>query len=167
MESGLRIGDPVATRRRLREAMERRDRDAAVATFAPDIVVRSPIVGRPAFEGRDAASALVAAVIATFGDFRYTAEADGGDAQVLAFHARVRGVDIDGVDVLRIDEAGLITEFVVHIRPMAGLAAVAAALGPDLARGRAQRLLVTAFTVPLTWLLRIAEPIVPRLIRMR
>jgi hypothetical protein len=86
---------------------------------------------------------------------------------VLAFRARVRGIEVDAVDLLRVDDRGLVTEIVVHIRPMAGLAAVAAALGPHLARGPVQRALVAAFTVPLVHLLRLADPLIPRLIRMR
>ena len=167
MSTELQLADPAATRRRLREAFERRDEAAVLATYAPGVVLRSPILSRPSFEGRDALARLTAAILATFEDLEYTREADAGDAQMLTFRARVRGVDIEGVDVLRVDETGLVEEIVVHIRPMAGLAAVAAALGPHLARGPLQRVLVTAFSVPLVYLLRATEPLIPRLIRMR
>jgi ketosteroid isomerase-like protein len=147
--------------------MERGDHTAVVATFAPDVVLHSPIVGRASFEGREAVADLIASVIATFDDLVYTVEADSGAIQTLAFRASVRGQDIEAVDLFRIDDAGLVTEITVHIRPMAGLAAVAAALGPHLARGPIQRVLITALAVPLALLLRAAEPLIPRLIRMR
>jgi SnoaL-like domain len=163
----MRAADPVATRQRLRAAFERQDHAAAVATLAPDVVLHSPILRRPPFEGREAVADLMAAVMATFEDLRYTVEGDSGEVQTLAFRARVRGRDIDAVDLLRFDQTGLIREITVHIRPMAGLAAVAAALGPHLARGPLQRVLVAAFAVPLAFLLKLTEPLVPRLIRMR
>ena len=169
VDAATRTADPAATRRELRAAMERRDLAAVVALFAPDIVLRSPIIGRPSFEGREAVANLIAAVVATFDDYEYTLEGEGeGDGvQVLAFRARVRGREIDAVDLFRMDDAGLVTEIVVHIRPMAGLAAVAAALGPHLARGPLQRVLVTAFTVPLAFVLGVVEPLIPRLVRTR
>jgi hypothetical protein len=108
-------------------------------------------------------------VRATFDDIRYTAEgeADGGELQVLVFRARVRRVDIETVDLVRVDNEGLIRDFTIVIRPMAGLAAVAAALGPRIARGPVRSLLVRLFATPLSVLLRIVDPLVPRLIRLR
>jgi len=159
--------DPAETRQRFRAAMEAGDHGAAVATFAPDIVLRSPIIGGR-FEGRQAVGDLMGAVIETVEDLRYTVEAaDADGTQILAFSACVRGRDIDAVDLLRVNEEGLISEFVVHIRPMAGLAAVAAALGPRIARGPMSRVLVRLFAAPLVVLLSAADPLIPRLIRTR
>jgi len=159
--------DPTETRRRFRAAVEAGDNAAAVATFAPDIVLRSPIiVGQ--FEGRQAVGDLMAAVIETFEDLHYTAEAAADDGtQILAFSARVRGREIDAVDLVRVNDEGLISEFVVHIRPMAGLAAVAAVLGPRIARGPVSRALVRLFATPLAVLLALVDPLVPRLVRAR
>jgi len=154
------------TRQRFRAAVEAGDHAAAVSTFAPDIVLRSPII-KGSFEGRQAVGDLMAAVIETFEDLHYTAEADSDEFQILAFSARVRGRDIDAVDLLRVSDEGLISEFIVHIRPMAGLAAVAAALGPRIARGPVTRILVRLFAAPLVVLLGVAEPLIPRLIRTR
>jgi SnoaL-like protein len=167
MDSGLHIADPVATRQRMRDAFERKDSAAAAAILAPDVVLHSPILGSPAFEGREAVGHLMAAVMTTFDDLVYTVEGDSGPVQSLAFSARVRGREIEAVDLFRIDDAGLVTEITIHIRPLAGLAAVAAALGPHLARGPVQRILITALAAPLTILLSVAEAITPRLIRMR
>jgi len=159
--------DATETRQRFRAAVETGDHAAAVATFAPDVVLRSPIINGQ-FEGRQAVGDLMAAVIEIFEDLRYTAEAaDPDGTQILAFSARVRGRDIDAVDLLRFDEEGLISEFVVHIRPMSGLAAVAAALGPRIARGPVARVMVRVFAGPLAVLLRLVDPLVPRLIRTR
>jgi SnoaL-like protein len=155
------------TRRRLRAAVERGDHAAAVSLFADDIVLNSPIIGSARFEGREAVGNLMGAVIETFDDLHYTAEGEAGELQVLAFRARVRGRDIETVDLIRVNDAGLITEFTVLIRPMAGLAAVAVALGPHIGRGPVRSFLARALAAPLALLLRIAEPLIPRLIRTR
>jgi hypothetical protein len=155
------------TRRRLRAAVERGDTDAAVSLFAEDIVLHSPVIGSAPFEGRRAVGDLMAAVITTFEGIHYTAEGEADDLQVLSFRARVRGRDIEAVDLMKVNHEGLITEFTVLIRPMAGLAAVAVALGPHIARGPIQSLLARMFAGPLAVLLRIVEPLIPRLIRTR
>jgi hypothetical protein len=147
--------------------MHRRDLPALVATFAPDIVLHSPILGGTPFVGPQAVGDLLGAVMTSFDDYTHTVESGDGSDQVLAYHARVRGHQIDVVDLLRIDETGLVKEITVHIRPMAGLAHVAAALGPQLAGGPVQRVLIAAFAVPLALLLTLVEPLIPRLIRTR
>jgi hypothetical protein len=161
------IADPAATRERIRDAMQRRDLPAVMATFAPEVVLHSPIIGGSAFEGPKAVGDLLGAVMAGFEDYTYTAEAGNDDVQMLAFHARVRGREIDVVDLFRMDDAGQVTDITVHIRPMAGLAWVAVALGPHLARGPVQRVLIAAFAAPLALLLSAVEPLIPRLIRTR
>jgi hypothetical protein len=147
--------------------MNRRDLPAVVATFAPDVELHSPILGRAPFEGRRAVGDLLGAVMTSFDDYTHTVETGSGDVQVLAYHARVRGREIDVVDLFRMNEAGLVTDITVHIRPMAGLASVAAALGPRLARGPVQRVLIATLAAPLAFLLGLAEPLVARLVRLR
>jgi len=161
--------DAAGTRERFRSAIERRDRAAVDSLLAPDVVLHSPIIGSAPFEGRQAVGDVLGAVLATFDDIRYTAEgeADEGELEVLVFRARVRRVDIETVDLVRVDDDGLIREFTVVIRPMAGLAAVAVALGPHIARGPVRSVLVRVFATPLAVLLRIVDPLVPRLIRLR
>ncbi|MEA2309884.1 MAG: hypothetical protein QOI65_2170 [Thermoleophilaceae bacterium] len=157
---------PARVRRRMREAMETHDHAAVVSLLAPDVVLRSPIIGT-AFEGREAVGALLGAVLEEFKGSDYTGDGEVGDRQVLHFSARVRGLDIDGVDAMRVNDDGLVEHIQVYIRPMVGLAAVAAALGPHLARGPVQRMLVSALTVPLVGLLKLAEPLIPRLVWLR
>jgi SnoaL-like protein len=162
-------GDGAETRQRFRSAIERRDHAAVVSLLAPGVVLHSPIIGSAAFEGRQAVGDVLGAVLATFEDIRYTAEgeAEDGELEVLVFRARVRRVDIETVDLVRVDGEGLITEFTVVIRPMAGLAAVAVALGPHIARGPVRGVLVRVLATPLAVLLRLVDPLVGRLIRLR
>ena len=157
---------PAAARRRVREAMERGDHAAVVAQFAPDVVLHSPIIPRH-FEGRAAVADLMGAVMETFEGLEYTAEGEVDGLQVLGFDARVRGRDVQAIDAMRMNGEGLVSEITVYIRPMAGLAAVAAALGPRIARGPVQRVVVSLFAVPLAALLRVVQPLIPRLVRLR
>ena len=154
------------TRRRIRAAMERRDHAAVVSLLTPDVAFHSPIIST-AFEGRQAVGDVIAGVIDTFGDLHYTAEASEGDLQILSFRARVRGRDIEAVDLLRVNDAGLVYDITVLIRPLAGLATVAAVLAPYVARGRTRALLLRAFATPIAALLTLIEPLIPRLIHTR
>jgi hypothetical protein len=110
-----------------RAAVEALDPDAMEAALAPDVVFRSPVVHRP-YEGREAAMFILRAVFEAFEDFRYVDELDGGDSHALVFEARVGDRDVVGVDHLRTDPDGLVTELTVFVRPMSGLTALGEAM---------------------------------------
>jgi len=101
--------------------------ETAVEQLHPDVVFRSPVVHKP-YQGKDAAAVLLHAVGQTFEDFRYTREVSSGDDHVLVFHARVGDRELDGADFLVTDADGLITDFMVMIRPMSGMHALAEAM---------------------------------------
>ncbi len=52
------------------------------------------------------------------GGFRYTKEVLAGDTAVLEFETTVEGKYVNGVDIIRCNEAGKIVEFRVMIRPL-------------------------------------------------
>jgi limonene-1,2-epoxide hydrolase len=116
----------VSAADRLRAAVEARDLDAAVATLAPDVVFRSPIVHKP-YHGREAVRALLEGVLAVFEDFRYERAIGASDARdhALVFAARVGDRALEGCDFLHENEDGLIDEFVVMVRPLTGALALA------------------------------------------
>ena len=117
-----------------RAAVEADDIDAAVALLHQDVVFRSPIVFKP-YEGRDAVAVVLRAVAETFEDFRYVREIGGPGASdvALLFKARVGDRELDGADFLVTDAEGQITEFMVMVRPMSGMHALAEAMGRRLA----------------------------------
>ena len=121
----------------LRAAMLARDPAALVATFAPDVVLRSPVTAHP-FRGRDQVGELMTELLGALEDLEYTAVADGGDVQVLAFRMRLGGRDVELVDLVRYDDLGRVSEIVVHGRPLQGSALFAAIVGPRLARRRSR-----------------------------
>ena len=55
-----------------------------------------------------------------------------GDDHVLVFEARMGELDVEGVDLLHIDAAGLVDDFRVMIRPLKGLHAVVDAMAREI-----------------------------------
>jgi SnoaL-like domain len=114
-----------------RQAVESGDHAAMVAALAPDVVFNSPVKHRP-FEGREAVAVLFSALLETFEDFRYTDELFADGMSALVFRARVGDREVEGIDILRFDDAGLISEFTVMVRPLTGAMALAEAVGEKL-----------------------------------
>ena len=112
-----------------RAAVERDDIEAARALLAEDIVFHSPATFHP-FIGRETVGDLLEIVSQTFEDFRYTdqLEAPGG-LHALIFRAGIDGREIEGLDLLRLDEQGKIADFTVMLRPISGLLPFAQAMG--------------------------------------
>ncbi len=52
------------------------------------------------------------------GGFRYTKQVMAGDTAVLEFETSVEGKYVNGVDIIRCDDQGLIVEIRVMIRPL-------------------------------------------------
>jgi hypothetical protein len=116
-----------------RSALERRDIDGVVALFTDDVVFRSPVVHRP-YQGREQVKPLLRAVGEVLEDFRYTRElgAPGAPDHALVFRARVGDRELEGCDFIHRDEAGLIDELYVMVRPMSGAVALAEAMSRQL-----------------------------------
>lgn len=120
-----------------RRAVETRNLDGLMATFADDAVIHSPITFQP-FEGRSAIRQLLAIILEVFEDFRYTDELEAKDGtRALVFRARVAGRDVEGLDLIRYGASGLIRDLTVMVRPRSGLEALLAQVGPRLAAATA------------------------------
>ncbi len=113
---------------RFREAAERKDIASASELLAEDIVFHSPATFHP-FVGRDTVTRLLTIVAETFEDFRYTDELETEGAHALIFRAAIGGREIEGIDLLRLGEDGLIDDFTVMLRPISGLLPFAQAMG--------------------------------------
>jgi SnoaL-like domain len=115
-----------------RNAAESGDRDGMVAALAPDVVFNSPVKHKP-FEGREAVAALFGALLETFEDFRYTDEFEQADgSKALVFRARVGDKELEGIDILRFGDDGLVADFTVMVRPLTGAMALAEEVGRKL-----------------------------------
>ena len=114
-------------------AVEARDLDGVVDALSPDVVFRSPVVYKP-YEGRELVSVVLGAAVRVFEDFEYVRRIESDDRVALIFKARVGDREVDGLDLLRFDDDGLITELTVMVRPMSGMHALASAMGEELER---------------------------------
>ena len=116
-----------------RRAVERHGLDDLIACFREDAVLHSPITFQP-FEGRPAIRRLLGIILEVFQDFRYTDELDDeqGRTRVLVFRARVGKREVEGIDLLRFDDAGMVSDLTVMVRPRSGLEALLAEVQPRL-----------------------------------
>lgn len=106
-----------------RQAVEAHDLDALRRSLAPDVVFHSPIRFTP-FAGRDEVAAIlrIPAEVFAFADaFRYTSVLGDDRELALFFEGEIDGRSIQGVDHLRLNNEGLVTELRVMIRPLAQL----------------------------------------------
>lgn len=108
--------DPVATWHQLLATRNVRGLDA---WLAPDAVFHSPVVHTPQV-GRPITKMYLAAAFAVFGNdsFRYVREWRGERDAVLEFELALDGVHINGVDMIRWNDEGQVTEFKVMLRPL-------------------------------------------------
>jgi hypothetical protein len=114
-------------------AVEERDLDALTSALAPNVVFRSPVVYRP-YEGREITARILEAVTRVFDDFEYVRRFEAEKGAALIFKARVGDREVDGLDLLRFDDDGLVSELTVMVRPLSGVQALAAAMGEELER---------------------------------
>jgi hypothetical protein len=115
-----------------RAAVEAGDLAGMVELLAPDVIFNSPVAFKP-FEGRETVGKVLEAVMNTFEDFHYTDELDRDDVHALVFRARVGDKQLEGLDLLRLNDEGEIADFTVMVRPLSGLIALAEAMGPKVA----------------------------------
>jgi len=147
----------------LERAARAHDVEAAIACFAPGIVVHSPITQRIRFSGVDQASDLFRRVFEVVGDVTfYETVGEGEPTQVIFWRGRVGSHYLEEANLLRLDDEGRITEMTVFMRPIPGLLALASALASSLAsrKGRGRALAVRAVLGSLGVLYRSGEPAV-------
>ena len=108
--------DPIA---RWHQIARDRDAPGLAALLADDVVFHSPVVHTPQ-RGKALATQYLAAALQVFGNdsFRYVRELRSGLDAVLEFQLEIDGIQINGVDMIRGNEAGQIADFKVMIRPL-------------------------------------------------
>lgn len=114
-----------------RTAIETKDPGKIAAVLSPEVTFRSPAVHRP-YAGRETVMVILGAVLQVFEEFGYVGSVREGDEEVLRFTARVGDREIDGVDIVRYGDDGLVAELSVMIRPLSGLQAVQQAMATQL-----------------------------------
>lgn len=110
-----------------------RDLSNLLSIVHPDAVFRSPMANT-AYSSASALMLALSTVIQVFEDFTYHRQlaTDDGLNIVLEFSARVGDKQLKGIDLVRFNEQGQITEFEVMVRPLSGLQALGAEMGARL-----------------------------------
>ena len=97
-------------------------------------VFRSPMAFKP-YVSAAAVNLILNTVMKVFNEFEYHRQlvSEDGLNVVLEFSAVVDGKSLKGIDLIRFDEAGLIVDFEVMVRPFNALQALGAEMGARLA----------------------------------
>ncbi len=123
---------------RFRAAVERGDVDEAARLFNEDATFRSPVLFKP-YRGRDQIAKILQAAERVLGvgrEFRYVHQLEDplDRVAILEFTTVVDGKDVEGIDKLTFDDAGMITELKVMIRPASALQQVGAKMAEEFPR---------------------------------
>jgi hypothetical protein len=110
-----------------RRAAEAEDHEAVRALLADDVVFVSPVAFQP-YPGKAVTAAILRHVSEVFQDFRYVRSISEGDDHALVFQARVGDRELHGCDFLKVNADGLITEFMVMVRPLSAATALSEAM---------------------------------------
>ncbi len=100
------------------------DRAVLEEILAAEAIFLSPFLFKA--KSKDFSVFALAAAATVFEDFHYTREFFAENSCCLEFAAHIGDVALEGVDLIKMDEAGQITEFKVMIRPHKGLQALVA-----------------------------------------
>jgi hypothetical protein len=105
---------------RWHEYMERGSDPALLSDLlADDAVFHSPVVHTPQV-GKPVVMAYLVAAAQVLGNdsFRYVRELVDGDDMMLEFVTELDGIAINGVDIIRFNADGKISDFKVMVRPL-------------------------------------------------
>jgi hypothetical protein len=107
------------------------------ALLAEDAVFHSPVVHTPQ-RGRALATAYLGAAFQVFFNpsFRYVREIVGPTDAMLEFETEIDGIGVNGVDLIRWNEAGQIVDFKVMIRPLKAINLIHQRMAAMLQAGR-------------------------------
>ncbi len=116
-----------------------RDPAGLATLLAEDVVFHSPVVHTPQ-RGRAITTAYLSGALLVFGNpsFRYVREILGERDALLEFTTEIDGISVNGIDLIRFDEAGRIVEFKVMVRPLKAVQIVHQKMGEMLQRMGAQ-----------------------------
>ena len=128
--------------------------------MAEDVQVISPLTAQFRFRGRVQASDMLSAAFEVIDTIRYHTELGDGSVRALFYNGRCGREDFEEAQLLRFNEEGLIEELTLFGRPLPGVTAVMAAIGPVMLKRRQQPILarlIGAATTPLALLTRTGE----------
>ncbi|HKS44405.1 MAG TPA: nuclear transport factor 2 family protein [Amycolatopsis sp.] len=136
---------------RFRDAVDRRDHDTMRDLLAPGVRFFSPVRFTP-YVGRELVFRVFGVLMRRVfdnNDYRYVGEVSGraetsagrkASTHILIFRGTVRGRQVHGIDLIQLNDDGLVEEVTVMVRPQTALTA----LGDAVLAGLAAEGLATA-----------------------
>jgi ketosteroid isomerase-like protein len=122
--------DTLATWHRL---VKERDAAGLDALLDDQAVFHSPVVHKPQVGKAITQKYLAAAFQVFFNEsFRYVRELESANDAVLEFTLELDGIQINGVDMIKWNDAGRITEFKVMLRPLKAVNLIHQKMGAQL-----------------------------------
>ena len=117
------------------DVVRSRDLAALQRLLADDVVFHSPVVHTPQ-RGRAITAAYLTGAMHVLNTpaFRYVREIVGAHDALLEFTTEIDGIQINGIDLIRWDDAGRIVDFKVMVRPLKAVNIVHQKMGEMLAR---------------------------------
>jgi hypothetical protein len=115
--------------------VRRRDPGILEKLLADDVVFHSPVVHTPQ-RGRAITLLYLRGAMQVLGSpaFRYEREIRGDRDALLEFATEIDGITINGVDLIRWDDAGRIVDFKVMVRPLKAIQVLHQKMGELLAK---------------------------------
>ena len=116
-------------------AVQHRDRAALGRLLADDGVVHSPVL-HTSQRGKAITLQYGAGAMQVLGSahLRYERKIVGSHDALLAFSTRIDGIQINGIDLMRWDDAGQIVDFKVMVRPLKAVNLLRLLMGQMLER---------------------------------
>ena len=97
-----------------------RDWDALPELLADDVTFHTPVDAMP-LRGKEAFVDSLRQSFGIFENFEYAREFVGDEGHVLEFRGGVGDAAFTGIDIIRFDGAGKVTDLVVMIRPLSAM----------------------------------------------
>ena len=117
--------------------VENRDTRGLDALLADEAVFYSPVVHTPQVGKAITKKYLAAAFHVFFNEsFRYVRELKGNRDAILEFEVILDGITVNGVDMIKWNDAGKITEFKVMLRPLKAVNLIHQKMAEMLQAGR-------------------------------
>ncbi len=115
------------------QALAAFDQAAILASLSDTVTIRVAVHDEPLC-GKDTASFLFGVLIEELTPFELTEEIIEGDKSVVLFETSLRGQQAHGLNVIKYQPDGLVTELTVFFRPLAAMQLVAEVIGGHMAQ---------------------------------
>lgn len=109
-----------------------KDTGALLDLLAPDIALGAPPYWAK-LQGRSVVQHLLGLIVHTIEDFTYHREWSEGGEYALEFTGHVGERELQGIDLISVDETGVIRDFDVLMRPVNSVVALRDVIAPQMA----------------------------------